>query len=403
MSSYSSSARYSEACELLEFLRQHAPSDIKMITEALIMILCKAKKLDAALEEYKSKGFGLFRSCTMYEYLIKECIQNEHFDIASQIFSDMRFNGVETSECLYQYMVSVYCRLGLPETAHHLLYLAEKNGIILDNNLSVYIDIVETYGKLKIWQKAESLVGGLRQRFSKMDRKVWNALIHAYAFSGCYERARAIFNTMMRDGPSPTIDSVNGLLQALIVDGRLNELYAVIQELQDMGLKISKSSILLILEAFAQAGNLFEVQKIYKGMKAAGYFPTMHLYRIMLRLLYKCKRVRDVETMLFEMEEAGFKPNLQICNAILRLYLDLIPEEGFSLMNKMRSLGLEPKLDTYRSLITAFSKQHMYEQAEEPFEELRSNGYKLDRAFYHLMMKMYRTSGDHLKAENLLP
>ncbi|KAK7406010.1 hypothetical protein VNO78_07623 [Psophocarpus tetragonolobus] len=438
MSSYSSSARYSEACELLEFLRQHAPSDIQMITEALIIILCKAKKLDAALEEYKSKGVGLFRSCTMYESLIQECIQNEHFDIASQIFSDMRFNGVETSECLYQCMVSVYCRLGLPETAHHLLYLAEKNGIILDNNLSVYIDIVETYGKLKLWQKAESLVGGLRQRCSKMDRKVWNALIHAYAFSGCYERARAIFNTMMRDGPSPTIDSVNGLLQALIVDGRLNELYVVIQELQDMGLKISKSSILLTLEAFAQAGNLFEVQKIYNGMKAAGYFPTMHLYRIMLRLLCKCKRVRDVEAMLFEMEESGFKPDLQICNSILRLYLgiedfknmgiiyqkiqdvglkpdeetyntlivmycrDLRPEEGFSLMNKMRSLGLEPKLDTYRSLITAFSKQHMYEQAEELFEELRSNGYKLDRAFYHLMMKMYRTSGDHLKAENLL-
>lgn len=438
MSSYSSSARYSEACELLEFLREHAPDDIQMITEALIIILCKAKKLDEALEEYRSKGgLGSFRSCTMYESLIQECMQNELFDIASQIFSDMRFNGVEPSEWLYQDMVSVYCRMGLPETAHHLLYHAEKKGIILDN-VSVYVDIIETYGNLKIWQKAESLVGSLKQRCSKVDRKVWNALINAYAVSGCYERARAIFNTMMRDGPSPTVDSINGLLQALIVDRRLNELYVVIQELQDMGFKISKSSILLTLEAFAQAGNLFEVQKIYNGMKSAGYFPTMHVYRIMLRLLCKCKRVRDVEAMLCEMEEAGFKPDLQICNSILRLYLgiedfknmgiiyqkiqdsdlkpdeetyntliimyckDRRPEEGFSLMNKMRSLGLEPKLDTYRSLIAAFSKQRMYEQAEELFEELRSDGYKLDRAFYHLMMKMYRTSGDHLKAENLL-
>ncbi|KAL2349398.1 hypothetical protein Fmac_003398 [Flemingia macrophylla] len=44
----------------------------------------------------------------------------------------------------------------------------------------------------------------------------------------------------------------------------------------------------------------------------------------------------------------------------------------------------------------------MYEQAEGLFEDLRSNDYKLERAFYHLMMKMYRTFGDHLKAENLL-
>lgn len=437
LSSYSSSGRYSEACELLEFLREHVP-DIQMITEALIIILCKAKKLDEALEEYRSKGgLGSFKSRTMYESLIQECIQNELFDVASQILSDMRFSGVEPSEALYQRMVSVYCRMGLPETAHHLLYHVEKKDSILDN-ISVYIEIIETYGKLKIWQKAESLVGNLRQKSSKVDRKVWNALIHAYAFSGCYERARAIFNTMMRDGPSPTVDSINGLLQALIVDRRLNELYVVIQELQDMGFKISKSSILLMLEAFAQEGNLFEVQKVYHGMKAAGYLPTMHLYRIMIGLLCKFRKARDVEAMLCEMEEAGFKPDLRIFNSILKLYSgiedykkmaviyqkmqdaglkpdedtyntliimycrDRRPEEGLSLMHEMRRLGLEPKVDTYKSLIAAFGKQQLIEQAEELFEELRTDGYKLDRSFYHLMMKMYRTSGDHLKAENLL-
>ncbi|MED6204541.1 hypothetical protein PIB30_010093 [Stylosanthes scabra] len=438
LGSYSSSARYSEACELLEFLRGHSPNNTQIITEALIIILCKAKKLDAALEEYRSKGeIGLFRSCTMYESLIQECIQNELFDVACQIFCDMRFWGVVPSESLYQGMSSVYCRMGLPETAHHFLYHVESKGNIVDN-LSLYIDIIETYGKLKLWQKAESLVGNIRQRCSKLDRKVWNALIHAYALSGCYERARAIFNTMMRDGPSPTVDSINGLLQALIVDGRLNELYVVIQELQDMGFKMSKSSILLVLEAFARAGNLFEVQKVYHGMKAAGYFPTMHLYRIMVGLMCKFKRVRDVEAMLCEIEEAGFKPDLQIYNSVLKLYLgtedfknmviiyqkiqdadlkpdeetyntliimycrDHRPEEGISLMHEMRRLGVEPKPDTYRSLIAAFCKQQLVEQAEELFEELRSNGYKMDRSFYHLMMKMYRTSGDHMKAESLL-
>ncbi|KAI5440161.1 pentatricopeptide repeat-containing protein At3g18110, chloroplastic [Lathyrus oleraceus] len=439
MSSYSSSARYSEACELLEFFREHAPGDIQMITEALIIILCKAGKLDAALEEYRNRGgLGTFTSCTMYESLIQECLKSEQFEIASQLFSDMRFNGVEPSECLYLSMVSVYCRIGFPETAHNLLYHAEKNDIILDNLTVHIIDIVETYGKLKMWENAESIVENLRQKYSKIDRNVWNALIHAYAFSGCYERARAIFNTMMKDGPSPTVESVNGLLQALIVDGRLNELYVVIQELQDMDFKISKSSILLMLEAFAQAGNLFEVQKVYNGMKAAGYFPTMHLYRVMIGLLGRFKRVRDVKVMLNEMEEAGFKPDLQIFNSVLKLYSsieefkhmgdvyqrmqdagltpdeetyntlitmycrDHRPEEGLSLMHKMKSLDLEPKRDTYRSMIAAFSKQELYDQAEEIFEELRSNGYKLDRSFYHLMMKMYRTSGDHQKAENLV-
>ena len=56
----------------------------------------------------------------------------------------------------------------------------------------------------------------------------------------------------------------------------------MVQELQDLGFKISKNSIVLMLDAFAQNGNVFEVKKIYNGMKAAGYFPTMHLYRVMM-------------------------------------------------------------------------------------------------------------------------
>ncbi|XP_024927280.1 pentatricopeptide repeat-containing protein At3g18110, chloroplastic [Ziziphus jujuba] len=439
LGSYSSSGRYTEARELLEFLREHTSGSNQLINEALVVIMCKARQFDAALEEYgKTKEFLSFgRSSTTYESLIQGCEENECLDEASQIFSDMRFFGVEPSKHLYVTMALIYCKMGFPETAHHLLDLADMKGIQFDN-ISVYVDVVEAYGKLKLWQKAESLVGSLRQRYIKVDRKVWNALMQAYAASGCYERARAIFNTMMRDGPSPTVESVNSLLQALITDGRLDELYVVIQELQDMGFKISKSSIILMLDAFARAGNVFEVKKIYHGMKATGYFPTMNLYRIMIRLLCRVKRVQDVEAMVGEMKEAGFKPDLAIWNSMIKMYASIedfrktvqvyqkiqeaglepdedtystlitmycrnhTPEEGLSLMHEMRRKGLEPKLDTYKSLISAFGKQQLLDQAEDLFEELRSNGSKLDRSIYHTMMKMFRNSGNHSKAEMLL-
>ncbi|GLU00982.1 hypothetical protein SLE2022_183120 [Rubroshorea leprosula] len=439
LSSYSSSGRHLEARELLQFLREHTESPKQSLTEALVVVLCKASELDAALKEYSNaRDFGFFgRSCTMYESLVQGCIENERLADASQVFSDMRFYGVEPSESFLQAMVMVYCKMGFPETAYHLIILAERKGVLFDK-CTIYVDVIEAYGRLKLWQKAESMVGNIRQRHASVDRKVWNALIQAYAVSGCYERARAVFNTMMRDGPSPTMDSINGLLQALIIGGRLNELYVVIQELQDMGFQISKSSILLMLDAFVQAGNVYEVKKIYHGMKAAGYFPSMHLYRIMIRLFCKGKRVRDVEAMVSDMDQAGFQPDLPIWNCMLKLYSgiedykktaqiyqqlqeaglqpdedtyntliimycrDHRPEEGLSLMHEMRKVGLDPKLDTYKSLISAFGKMQLPKQAEEIFDELCLNGYKLDRSFYHTMMKIYRNSGNHSKAENLL-
>ncbi|KAL2540337.1 Pentatricopeptide repeat-containing protein [Abeliophyllum distichum] len=439
LSSYSSSGRYSEATELLNFIKEHMSGSQQFITEALIVILCKAHQLDAALDEYyKNNNLYFFDgSFAMYESLIQCCKEKERIAEASQIFSDMNFSGVEPSENIYQIMATIYCRMDFPETAHHLVDRAEIKGIPV-RDISICTDLIEAYGKLKQLEKAESVVGRLRKKCSVVDRKVWNALLKAYAASGCYEKARAAFDTMMRDGPSPTVDTINSLLQALIIDGRLNELYVAIQDLQDMGFKISKSSIVLMLDAFVQSGNIFEAKKIYHGMKAAGYLPTMHLYRVMIGLLSRGKQVRDVEAMVSEMEEAGFTPDLSIWNSMLKLYTnikdykktvevyqwiqesglkpdeetydtlilmycrDCRPEEALSLMHEMRGLGLEPHLNTYKSLIAAFCKQLKLEEAEQLFDGLRTEGIKLDRSFYHLMMKMYRSSGNHSKAEKLL-
>ncbi|OIS98943.1 PREDICTED: pentatricopeptide repeat-containing protein At3g18110, chloroplastic [Nicotiana attenuata] len=439
LGSYSSSGKMSEAIELLNFVKEHDSRSKKLITDASIIINCKAQNLDVALNEYHGTGSGdsYNFSFAVYESLIRCCEEAEQFAEASQIFSDMRAGGVEPSRDICRIMAVIYCKMGFPETAHYLIDQLEGNGMPL-GDISIHVSLIEAYGKLKVVEKAESVVATLEERYGVVERTAWNALIQAYALSGFYEKARAVFNSMMRNGPSPTVDTINNLMQALIVDGRLNELYVLIQELQDMGFKISKSSILLMLEAFAQAGDIFEVKKIYHGMRAAGYLPTMHLYRVIIGLLCRTKQVRDAEAMLSEMEEAGFKPDLSIWNSMLKLYTriedfkktvhvyqriqeaglkpdvdtyntliimycrDRRPNEALMLLHEMKRLGLSPERDTYKSLIAAFCKELMLEQAEELFESLRSEGHNLDRSFYHLMMKMYRSSGNHSQAEKLI-
>ncbi|KAK8941881.1 Pentatricopeptide repeat-containing protein [Platanthera guangdongensis] len=437
---YASLGRHEEAQTLLDFLKEQAPDSHCLMREASIMLQCNKLEVDVALEEYnKMKMTGaVFPSsgCGLYEALITCCEKTESFSAASQVYSDMRFLGLELTENIYRSLISVYCKMGFPETAHELLDRAKLSGT-LSGDLSIHVNLIETYGKLKLWRRAESLVGKLRLH-SSVDRKVWNALIHAYAESGLYEQARAIFNLMLKNGPEPSVESVNGLMHALIVDGRLNELYVVIQELQDLDFRISKSTIVLMLDAFARDGNIFEVKKIYHGMKKAGFLPTMHLYRSMIELFCRAKRVRDVELMVAEMAEAGLKPDIIVFNALLKMYTgiedfrktveiyhriveaglglnedtynilitmysrDMKPEQGFTMLNEMRKHHLEPKMDSYKSLLASCGKLQLWEQAEELFQSMLLRGYRLDRSFYHIMMKIYRDAGNHSKAENLL-
>ncbi|RVW41760.1 Pentatricopeptide repeat-containing protein, chloroplastic [Vitis vinifera] len=299
----------------------------------------------------------------MYESLLLCCEENELFAEASQIFSDMRFYGVEPSDHLYRSMVVTYCKMGFPETAHYLIDQAEEKGLLFDD-VSIHTGVIEAYGKLKLWQKAESLVGSLRQKCTMVDRKVWNALIHAYAASGCYERARAIFNTMMRDGPSPTVDSVNGLMQALIVDGRLDELYVVIQELQDMGFKIRNEGCRL--------------------------FPTMHLYRIMIGLLAKGKRVRDVEAMVSEMEVADSSPTF-----LYGILNSGNHSKAEKLLGVMKEAGVEPTIATMHLLMVSYSGSGQPEEAEKVLDNLKVEGLPLSTLPYSSVIDAYLKNGDH--------
>ncbi|KAI4965684.1 hypothetical protein ZWY2020_051139 [Hordeum vulgare] len=240
-----------------------------------------------------------------------------------------------------------------------------KNQKIVAALQSTTVAIIEAYGRTKLWQHAEKIyVKGLNQD-AGVDRRIWNALIHAYAESGLYEQARAVFDIMIK-GPS------------LIIDGRLDELFVVVQELQDMGFKISKSTVM----------------KIYNGMKEAGYLPNMHIYRSMISLF--CRNKPDLvilNTLLLMYTESGdFDKTVEVYHSILEAGLEP-GEDTYNTLIVMYSRNLRPEegftlLESYKSLLVASGKAKLWEQGEQLLEII-SKGYRLNRSLYHVM-KMYR-------------
>ena len=90
------------------------------------------------------------QNCNLYEYLITCLIEAEFFSEACQVFCDMQFIGIEASKSIYESIISTYCKLGFPETAHRLMDDALQSGIPL-NILSCRVIIIEAYGKIKLW------------------------------------------------------------------------------------------------------------------------------------------------------------------------------------------------------------------------------------------------------------
>ncbi|KAI4976399.1 hypothetical protein ZWY2020_050006 [Hordeum vulgare] len=326
LDAYETTGKHEEGLSLLQCIREHVPSSHNLISECSIMLLCKIRR--------------------------------------SLPFKSTTFIGVEPSQKIYESMISTYCKLGFPETAHQLMDEAVQCGVWL-HPLSSRVAIIEAYGRTKLWQHAENFVKGLNQD-AGVDRRIWNALIHAYAESGLYEQARAVFDIMIKKGPVPTVDSINGMMRALIIDGRLDELFVVVQELQDMGFKISKSTVILMLEAFAKAGDVFEVMKIYNGMKEAGYLPNMHIYR-------RCLQPFQSRATTSSNERRRHRTNTATMHILMTSYGTAgHPVEAEKVLNSLKSSSLEVSSLPYSTVLTLLEKWLLTERTPSLLTEVDS-------------------------------
>lgn len=434
---YHLSKRYNDARLFVNFISDIGTKFLTAIHEALIIMLAQAEQVEAAREEFEKLSiYCPVVSVSVYEVLIIAYERSELLAEASQLYSDFRFYGLQMTYHICRSMAMTYCKMGFPETADYLLGCSLKSGMILED-YSVYVAVIEAYGKQNMWQNAEEICGQLQLSNLPINAKVYNALICAYAQSGQHKQARIAFDQMLKNGLSPTVDTINGLMQALINGERLEHLQILVEELQQIGFKISKSTVSLMFNAFAKAGNIPEVKRIYSDMKAAGYSPNMQLYRTLIKLLSKREQVRDAELIVADMEAAGFRPDVGIYNTMLNLYtctghskkavevyqhmqaamcapdsdtysilISMYSKhhrtgEAFAILKEMEKSGHIPTLNAYKELLSVCGRQQLWEDTEKLFSEMQ-NSCKLDREAYHVMMKTYRHAGEHKKAENLL-
>ncbi|KAK3128626.1 hypothetical protein QOZ80_6BG0464320 [Eleusine coracana subsp. coracana] len=228
--------------------------------------------------------------------------------------------------------------------------------------------------------------------------------------SGLYEKARAVFDNMMKTGLLPTVESINGMMRALIVDDRLDELYVVVQQLQDMDFKISKSTVLLMLDAFARAGDVFEVMKIYNGMKAAGYLPKMKgagltpdlvILNALLMMYTVAGNFDRTEQIYHGILEGGLEPDEDTYNALIVMYCrSFRPEEGFTLLNEMdkrvmKEDGVEPTISTMHILMTSYGSAGHPHEAESVLNSLKASNMEVSTLPYSAVLDAYLKNGDY--------
>ncbi|KAF0903789.1 hypothetical protein E2562_029894, partial [Oryza meyeriana var. granulata] len=271
MGVYARSGRFDDVRQLLDAMRDQDIEPDLVSFNTLINARAKSGCLAAggALKLlHEVRQAGLRPDAITYNTLISACSQGSNLDDAVALFEEMIASECRPDLWTYNAMVSVHGRCGKAQEAERMFKELVEKGFQPD--AVTYNSLLYAFAKEGDVDRVERVCEELVKAGFKKDGITYNTMIHMYGKMGRLDLALGLYDEMRAIGCTPDAVTYTVLVDSLGKMDRISEAGKVLEEmadaglkptleLQDLDIKISRSTVLLMLEAFAKAGDVFEI------------------------------------------------------------------------------------------------------------------------------------------------
>ncbi|XP_054807975.1 pentatricopeptide repeat-containing protein At5g50280, chloroplastic [Prosopis cineraria] len=264
------------------------------------------------------------------------------------------------------------------------------------------------------------------------DVRVYNAATSGLLYSGRYEDAWKLYESMEHDNIRPdhvtcsiviTIirklghsakdawqffekmnrkgvrwsEEVFGALIKSFCDERLIKEALIIQsEMETKGVSSNAIVYNTLMDAFIKSNYIEEAEGLFVEMKAKGIKPTAATFNILMYAYSRRMQPQVVEKLMAEMEDAGLNPDAKSYTCLINAYgkqkkMSDVAADAFL---KMKKAGIKPTSHSYTALIHAYSVSGWHEKAYMAFENMQKEGLKPSIETYTALLDAYRRAGD---------
>ncbi|KAF2310446.1 hypothetical protein GH714_010535 [Hevea brasiliensis] len=141
--------------------------------------------------------------------------------------------------------------------------------------------MITIYTRLRLYDKAEEVIGLMREDKVALNLENWLVLVNAYSQQGKLEEAEQVSVAMQESGFSPNIVAYNTLLTGY---GKLSNMVAaqrLFLEIQNVGLEPDETTYRSMIEGWGRTGNYKEAGWYYSELKRLGFKPnSSNLYTL---------------------------------------------------------------------------------------------------------------------------
>ncbi|KAL2502430.1 Pentatricopeptide repeat-containing protein [Forsythia ovata] len=207
---------------------------------------------------------------------------------------------------------------------------------------------VATFGMLMSLYQKGWVVEEAEFTFSKMRnlkvtcQSAYSAMITIYTRMGLYEKAEEIIGFLREDTVVLNLENWLVLLNAYCQQGKLNEAELVLDEMKEAGFSPNIVAYNTMITGYGKVSNMECAQRLFQNLKEVGLVPDETTYRSMIEGWGRADNYIEAKFYYLELKKLGFKPNSPNLYTMINLQAKHQDEEGaIRTINDMLMIGCQ--------------------------------------------------------------
>merc|ERR1719265_1722972 len=244
------------------------------------------------------------------------------------------------------------------------------------------------------------LLSSMMQKFEKCGHNLsltaptYGSMIKAYGQSRDVERIWDLWHEMGSRGVKPTAITLGCMVDALVMNNRVDEAWTLVLELlDDEEMKASVNTVIFstVLKGFAMLRQTDRVFAVHGDMKARQIPCNTITYNTMFDACARCGTMDRVPQLLEDMRHSRAEPDIITYSTLVKGFcLAGDVDRAFRVLDEMNSDGkFAPDEIMYNSLLDGCAKLHRVEDAQKLLEDMQDKGVNPSNYTLSILVKLF--------------
>ncbi|KAK3010763.1 hypothetical protein RJ639_012877 [Escallonia herrerae] len=422
--------------EQLEEAKSHFDRLISMkalpgnaVCNLLVRELCSQDRILEAFEYFsKIDDVGIVLHLRSFNTLIDGLCSRGYLDEALHVCNVMHDRGVIPKASLCKSLVLGFCKRGQVEEAELLSTDFESHGFLTLDKV-MYTTLICEYSKKKKMKMAMRIFLRMLKTNVEPDIYTYNTLIHGFVSLGLFDKGWILHKQLTEAGLKPDVVTYHIMMCHYCEEQKLDCALMLLDTMRQYGIVPTVHCYTILIAALHKANNSEELDGLYNMMLDSGVVPDHVLFLTLMKTCPKghelhlalkilqvvawngcgielpsfsssaTSKSRDVGNEIDHLlgEIAGSKSHL--ANMAFSIYIIALctgrkTDDALHCMERMASLGCQPLLSAYNSLIKCLCQEGLGANVESLFELMQDRGMVPDLATYLVMVHEFCKRGD---------